>query len=45
MAARATQLSTEEVQALWQEFKKDQSREDLRNRFIEMYLPLVKYNG
>ena len=45
MAARATQLSTEEIQGLWQEFKQDQSREDLRNRLIEVYLPLVKYNG
>jgi RNA polymerase sigma factor for flagellar operon FliA len=45
VAARATQLSPEETLALWQEFKQDQSREDLRNRLIEVYLPLVKYNG
>ena len=45
VAARATQLSPEEALQLWQEFKQDQSREDLRNRLIEVYLPLVKYNG
>ena len=45
MAARATQLSPEEALQLWQEFKQDQSREDLRNRLIEVYPPLVKYNG
>ena len=44
MAVR-TQRSAEEVLALWQEFKQDQTREDLRNRLIEIYLPLVKYNG
>ncbi|MEX0689511.1 MAG: FliA/WhiG family RNA polymerase sigma factor [Pirellulales bacterium] len=45
MAFRATQLSPEETLALWIEFKQDQSREDLRNRLIELFLPLVKYNG
>ncbi|MCS5679641.1 MAG: hypothetical protein NZ603_07045, partial [Acidimicrobiales bacterium] len=44
MAVR-TQRSAEEMLALWQEFKQDQTREDLRNRLIEIYLPLVKYNG
>ena len=45
VAFRATQLSPEETLALWIEFKQDQSREDLRNRLIELFLPLVKYNG
>jgi len=40
-----TQRSAEEILAIWQEFKADQSREDLRNQLIETYLPLVKYNG
>jgi RNA polymerase sigma factor for flagellar operon FliA len=41
----AIQLSPEEVLELWTQFKADQSNEDLRNRLIELYLPLVKYNG
>lgn len=45
VAFRANPLSPEETLALWTEFKQDQSREDLRNRLIEIYLPLVKYNG
>ncbi len=35
----------EEIAEVWIEFKKDQSRRDLRNRLVERYLPLVKYNG
>jgi RNA polymerase sigma factor FliA len=45
VAQHATQLSAEEVQDLWKQFKRDQTNEDLRNRLIELYLPLVKYNG
>jgi RNA polymerase sigma factor for flagellar operon FliA len=45
VAVRATQLPPEEMQALWTEFKQDQSRDDLRNQLIEIFLPLVKYNG
>ena len=45
MAHYAVQPSAEEVQDLWKRFKADQSNEDLRNRLIELYLPLVKYNG
>jgi len=41
----SSQLSPEEVLELWKQFKADQSNEDLRNRLIELYLPLVKYNG
>ncbi|NBT14207.1 MAG: FliA/WhiG family RNA polymerase sigma factor [Planctomycetia bacterium] len=43
--AVANQLSAEEVQDLWKRIKADPSNEDLRNRLIEIYLPLVKYNG
>jgi len=37
--------SPEDIAEVWQEFKKDQSRRELRNRLVEYYLPLVKYNG
>ena len=39
------QLPPEEMLALWTEFKQDQSNETLRNRLIEIYLPLVRYNA
>jgi RNA polymerase sigma factor for flagellar operon FliA len=45
VAQQATQPSAEEVLDLWTRFKADQSNEELRNRLIELYLPLVKYNG
>jgi len=38
-------VAPEDVEQLWIEFKKDQSVQELRNRLVEMYLPLVKYNG
>jgi RNA polymerase sigma factor FliA len=41
----ATQLTAEEALELWTQFKADPSNETLRNRLIEIYLPLVKYNG
>jgi RNA polymerase sigma factor for flagellar operon FliA len=41
----ATQPTPEEVHGIWLAFKADQTNEDLRNRLIEIYLPLVKYNG
>src|SRR3954462_10793825 len=37
--------SAEEIDQVWREYKADQSRKDLRNRLMERYLPLVKYNG
>ena len=40
-----TTLAPEDVEQLWIEFKKDLSNQELRNRLVEMYLPLVKYNG
>ena len=45
VAQHATQLTPEEVHELWLAFKADQGNEDLRNRLIELYLPLVRYNG
>ena len=40
-----TTVAPEDVEQLWIEFKKDSSNQDLRNRLVEIYLPLVKYNG
>ncbi|MGO8744583.1 MAG: FliA/WhiG family RNA polymerase sigma factor [Thermoguttaceae bacterium] len=41
----ATAIAPENVEQLWIEFKKDLSNQELRNRLVEIYLPLVKYNG
>ena len=38
-------LSPEDIGELWIEFKKDLTNQELRNRLVELYLPLVKYNG
>ena len=40
-----TAVAPEDVEQLWVEFKKDLSNQELRNRLVEIYLPLVKYNG
>jgi RNA polymerase sigma factor for flagellar operon FliA len=40
-----TILAPDDVEQLWIEFKKDIDNQELRNRLVEMYLPLVKYNG
>jgi RNA polymerase sigma factor for flagellar operon FliA len=37
--------SKEDIAEVWQQYKRDPSRRDLRNRLVENYLPLVKYNG
>ncbi|GIW91027.1 MAG: RNA polymerase sigma factor [Pirellulaceae bacterium] len=44
MATTTTALA-EDIQQVWLEYKKDPSRVDLRNRLIEHYLPLVRYNA
>lgn len=41
----ATTVAPEDVEQLWIEFKRCQANQELRNRLVEMYLPLVKYNG
>ena len=41
----ATTVAPQDVEQLWIEFKKDISNQELRNRLVEIYLPLVKYNG
>ncbi len=38
-------VEKDERDALWQAYKADQSRQELRNRLVEIYLPLVRYNG
>jgi RNA polymerase sigma factor for flagellar operon FliA len=40
-----TTIASEDVEQLWIEFKKDITNQELRNRLVEIYLPLVKYNG
>jgi len=37
--------SPEEIAEIWVAYKADQTNKLLRNRLIEQYLPLVKYNG
>jgi RNA polymerase sigma factor for flagellar operon FliA len=41
----ATTVVPEDIERLWVEFKQDPSSQELRNRLVEIYLPLVKYNG
>ncbi len=41
----STTVAPEDLDQLWIEFKKDQDSQELRNRLVEIYLPLVKYNG
>jgi RNA polymerase sigma factor for flagellar operon FliA len=41
----STAVAPEEMEQLWVEFKKDPSNQELRNRLVEHYLPLVRYNG
>ena len=41
----ATTLAPEDVSQLWEAFKADMDNQQLRNRLVEQYLPLVKYNG
>jgi RNA polymerase sigma factor for flagellar operon FliA len=37
--------SPEEMAEIWTQFKANQDDKYLRNRLVEQYLPLVKYNG
>jgi RNA polymerase sigma factor for flagellar operon FliA len=37
--------SQEDIQQVWEAYKRDPSNKDLRNRLVEHYLPLVRYNG
>ena len=40
-----TTTAPEDVEQLWIEFKKNPENQSLRNRLVEIYLPLVKYNA
>ncbi len=43
--AKTREEIQKEMQVVWIEFKKDTSNQAIRNRLVEQYLPLVKYNG
>ena len=45
MEENMTTKVTADVADVWLEFKKDQSNKKLRNRLIERYLPLVRFNA
>ncbi len=45
MLMTTTSTAIEDIAELWQKFKLDISNQDYRNRLVENYLPLVKYNG
>jgi RNA polymerase sigma factor for flagellar operon FliA len=36
---------SDDIEQVWRDYRADPSRMDLRNRLVEKYLPLVKYNG
>src|SRR5438445_5894740 len=38
-------VAAEDIAQVWETFKADPQNQDLRNRLVEQYLPLVKYNG
>ena len=38
-------LAPDDMAQLWQDFKADTTNQELRNRLVEIFLPLVKYNG
>ena len=41
----AKEVKQKEINEVWIQFKKDPSQRELRNRLVEHYLRLVKYNG
>lgn len=45
VAARQKMAPQEEIDLVWDDYKRDPSSRELRNRLVENYLPLVKYNG
>jgi RNA polymerase sigma factor for flagellar operon FliA len=38
-------IQDDEIEDVWRVYKADMSNKELRNRLVERYLPLVKYNG
>jgi len=45
IAPKKKKATDPEILAVWKRYKADPSQKDLRNRLVERYLPLVKYNG
>jgi len=45
VTAPTAPTAAEEILQVWNCFKADMNNQDLRNRLVERYLPLVKYNG
>ncbi len=46
MATATAQTTTEQdIQKLWEQFKQNPDNHELRNRLVEHYLPLVRYNA
>ena len=41
----AITVAPEDLERLWIEYKKDPSNKELRNKLIETYMPLVRYNA
>jgi RNA polymerase sigma factor for flagellar operon FliA len=41
----AITVAPEDLERLWIEYKKDPSNKELRNKLIEAYMPLVRYNA
>ena len=41
----ATRVSPDEVAALWERYKADPKNTELRNKIVELYIPLVKYHA
>ncbi len=41
----STIFASDDVERLWIDFKKELSNQQLRNRLVELYFPLVRYNG
>ncbi len=40
-----TIAAQEDIQEVWKKYKEDPTNVELRNRLIEQYMPLVRYNG
>src|ERR1700749_2882192 len=40
-----TRVSEEDIAQIWADFKCDQTNQSLRNKLIERFLPLVRYNA
>jgi RNA polymerase sigma factor for flagellar operon FliA len=41
----ATSVAPDDIQQVWLDYRKDPGNTELRNRLMERYLPLVRYNG